>query len=228
MTLFIPGPAGRLEALVNDPGALCTTGRPEAVGADGAERPRPVRAAVVLAHPHPLYGGTMHTKAVYQAARAFCRLGCAVLRFNFRGAGLSEGSFDEGAGEAADMRAAVDFTAARYPGADIWTAGMSFGSWIAMTAGVADPRVSTLIGLASPVKLYDFSAVAASTKPKYLIHGERDEICPLKAVWEFYGRASEPKELVVIDTADHVFDGLVSEVADAIEDLLAVQTGQPG
>jgi uncharacterized protein len=220
MTLYIPGPAGRLEALVDDPGALCTTGRPAPGPGDAV--PRPPRAAVVLAHPHPLYGGTMHTKAVYQAAKAFCRLGCAVLRFNFRGVGLSDGTFDEGVGEMADMRAAFDFMAARVPGVELWAAGMSFGSWIAMTAGAGDERVTTLVGIAVPVKLYDFTAAAGSAKPKYLIHGERDELCPLKAVWDFYGRAAEPKELVVIDAADHVFDGHVSEVADAIADLLAL------
>src|SRR5260370_34566817 len=109
--------------------------------------------------------------------------------------------------------------AARHPGAPLWGGGMSFGSWIAMTVGAADPRVTTLIGIATAVNRYDCEAVATSPKAKFFIHGERDEICPLKAVQAFYARAVEPKELVVIDTADHLFDGKVSEVADAVEDL---------
>lgn len=221
MTHHIPGPVGRLEALVDDPGALCTTASPDrAAPPAGGSATRPVTAAVVLAHPHPLHGGTMHTKVVFQAAKAFCRLGCAVMRFNFRSVGASEGAFAGGVGELDDFRAALDFMATRYPGTTLWAAGVSFGSWVAMTAGASDDRVTTLTGIASPLTLFDFSTVKASAKPKYLIHGERDELCPLRDVWAFYGGAAEPKELVVIDGADHLFDGLVSEVADTIEDLL--------
>ena len=109
---------------------------------------------------------------------------------------------------------------AKYPGSKIWTAGMSFGSYISLTVGAADPRVSTLIGIAPPLSRYDYEPVARSTKPKFFIQGERDELSPLKEMREFYARCAEPKELVVIDAADHLFDGKVSEVADAIEDLL--------
>ena len=119
-----------------------------------------------------------------------------------------------------DFRAALDFMRGRYPSAPLWAGGMSFGAWIALTVGADDPRVSTLIGIAPPLSGYDFEAVRLSTKPKFFIQGERDEICPLKNMREFYARAAEPKELVVIDGADHLFDGKVSEVADAIEDLL--------
>jgi hypothetical protein len=218
MIFHIPGPAGTLEALIDDPGAVCTTARPpDGTAGSGA---KPPTAAVVFAHPHPLHGGTMHTKVVFQAAKAFCRLGCAVLRFNFRGVGVSGGSFAEGIGEKDDFRACLEFMARRYPGVPIWAAGLSFGSFVAMTAGAEDDRVTTLVGIAVPVTLYDFSAVRHSTKPKFFIHGEHDELCPLGAVREFYGHASEPKDLVVIDTADHLFSGHVSEVAEAIEDLL--------
>ena len=128
----IAGPAGRLEALLDEP-----------------ERGAGARAAVVFAHPHPQQGGTMHTKVVYQAAKAFSRIGCAVLRFNFRGAGTSAGSFSDGPGEMDDLRAALDFMCGRYPSAPLWAGGMSFGSWIALSVGAADPRVTTLIGLTS-------------------------------------------------------------------------------
>ncbi len=218
MTLHVPGPAGTIEALIDDPGAACTTARPPRGATSSAAKPP--TAAVVFAHPHPLRGGTMHTKAVFQSAKAFCRLGCAVLRFNFRGVGVSGGSFAEGIGEKDDFRACLEFVARRYPGVPIWAAGMSFGSWVAMTAGADDDRVTNLVGIAAPISLYDFSAVGRSTKPKFFIHGEYDALCPLGDVRRFYGDASEPKDLVVIDAADHLFDGRVSEVAEAIEDLL--------
>jgi len=213
----ISGPAGRLEALLDEPAAS------RRVGADGlleTSHATGLRAAVVFAHPHTEYGGTMHTKVVYQAAKALSRIGCAVLRFNFRGAGTSAGRFSDGPGEMDDCRAALDFMGDRYPGAKLWTAGMSFGSFIALTVGVGDPRVSTLIGIAPPLSRYDFEPVARSPKAKFFVQGERDELCPLKDLREFYARCAEPKELVIIDGADHLFDGKVGEVADAIEDLL--------
>jgi alpha/beta superfamily hydrolase len=201
----IQGPAGRLEALLEPP--VLSAGQA-------------VRAAVVFAHPLPIEGGTMHTKAVYRATKALARIGCAVLRFNFRGVGSSEGSWDEGTGEIADYRAALDVMAARYPDTELWAAGFSFGSWVALTVGATDDRVRVLIGIAPPLDRYDFSVVAKSTKPKFFIQGEFDELCPLKRMYEFYSQVPEPKELVVIDAASHLFDGKVLEVGDAVEDLL--------
>jgi len=218
----IQGPAGRIEALLDE------AAPPGTIGADGrvsARHPGGVRAAVVFGHPHTEYGGTMHTKVVYQSAKALSRIGCAVLRFNFRGAGASTGAFTNGPGEMDDFRAALDFMHAQYPDAPMWTAGMSFGAWVALTVGAEDPRVSTLVGIAPPLSRYDFGPVERSTKPKFFIQGEFDEICPLKTMREFYARAAEPKELVVIDAADHLFDGKVHEVADAIEDLLEDWSG---
>jgi uncharacterized protein len=197
----ISGPAGPLEVLIDQPG----------------ESPR---AAVVFAHPLPIEGGTMHTKCVFQAAKALMRIGCVVLRFNFRGVGRSAGAWDQGRGELDDYRAAVDFVAGQYPGLEIWAAGFSFGSWVAMTVGAQDPRICALIAVAPPVDRYDFSAVRGSTKAKFIVHGERDELIPLARVREFYARLEEPKELIEIDRANHLFDGQTSEVGDAIEDLL--------
>src|SRR5476649_1526755 len=138
----LAGPAGRIEAILDEPLP------PGTIGHDGrvsAGHPGGLRAAVVLAHPHTQFGGTMHTKVVYQAAKALSRIGCAVLRFNFRGAGASEGTFTNGPGEMDDFRAALDFMQAQYPNAPIWAAGMSFGAWVALTVGTGDPRVTTLI-----------------------------------------------------------------------------------
>jgi alpha/beta superfamily hydrolase len=213
----IAGPAGRLEVLLDEPPA------DRGVSADGLVHvgtQQGLRAAVVFGHPHPQHGGTMHTKTVYQSAKALARIGCVVLRFNFRGAGRSAGAFDEGIGERDDFREAVTFMRARYPDVPIWAAGMSFGSWVGLTVGAEDPRVSLLLGIAMPVTKYDFSAVAASGKPKFFIHGGHDEICSAREIREFYGRAAEPKELAIIDGADHLFDGQVSDVADAVEELL--------
>src|SRR5262245_32503449 len=109
--LEIEGPAGRLECLLDEPA------QPGSIGADGLLSPgavKGVRAAVVFGHPHPQYGGTMHTKTVYQSAKALSRIGCAVLRFNFRGAGKSAGAFAEGIGERDDFRAALDYMRERY------------------------------------------------------------------------------------------------------------------
>jgi uncharacterized protein len=199
----LTGPAGKLEALLDVP-----EGTP--------------KAAVVFAHPLPTHGGTMHTKAVYQGTKGLVRTGCAVLRFNFRGVGHSAGSFDAGPGEREDFIAALDYMQRKYPGLPQWAAGFSFGSWIALETGAVDPRVTVLIGIAPPVTKsgYDFSNTRVSTKPKFFVHGEADEICPVQDMWKFYGLLPEPKELVVIDMADHLFDGHTAEVGEALEDLL--------
>ena len=213
----IPGPVGPLEVLLEEPpptGGINAEGLVERGQANG------LHAAVVIAHPHPQHGGTMHTKVIFQSAKAFSRIGCAVLRFNFRGVGTSAGSFADGVGEMDDFRAALDFMQGRYPGVPLWAVGMSFGSWIALTAGASDPRVSTLVGIAPPLARYDFESVRLSEKPKFFIQGERDDLCPLKEMQAFYARAADPKELVVIDAADHLFDGKLVEVTEAIEDLL--------
>src|SRR5271154_3741410 len=115
-------PAGRLEALLDEPMPAGTIGHD---GRVSLGHPGGLRAAVVLAHPHTEYGGTMHTKVVYQAAKALSRIGCAVLRFNFRGAGASAGTFTGGPGEKQDFLAALDFMHDRYPDAHLWAAGMS-------------------------------------------------------------------------------------------------------
>jgi alpha/beta superfamily hydrolase len=199
----LTGPAGKLEALLDEPGGTA-------------------KAAVVFAHPLPTHGGTMHTKAVYQGTKGLVRAGCVVLRFNFRGVGLSAGTFDAGAGEKGDFTAALDYMAAKYPNLPLWAAGFSFGSWIALETGAVDDRVTTLIGIAPPVTKtgYDFSSTRVSIKPKFFVHGEADEICPVQDMWKFYGALPEPKELVVIDMADHLFDGHTSEVGEALEDLV--------
>jgi uncharacterized protein len=222
VNLEFPGPSGKLEGLLDESSAT-------------------PRAAVVFAHPLPSQGGTMHTKAVFQGAKGLARIGCAVLRFNFRGVGLSEGrlrangasasqgrvrvddaSASQDPGEMHDYKAALDFMATRYPGVPLWAAGFSFGAWVALETGAADQRVTVLIGVAPPVNRdnYTFTNTLDSTKPKFLIQGSLDELCPLKEMWAFYAKLKEPKELVVIDGANHLFEGKAEEVGDALAELL--------
>ena len=207
----LKGTAGFLEEILDEP---------------SSERTGAPHAAVVFAHPHPQFGGTMHTKAVYQGSKGLTRIGCAVLRFNFRGVGRSEGTFDQGEGEMADFRAALDYMAARYPGVRLWAAGFSFGAWVALEVGAEDDRVQALIGIAPPVATsvsgmdYKFPNTLASAKPKFFVQGEADEVCPIQGMWTFYGQLDEPKELVVIDGADHLFEGKTPDVGEALEDLL--------
>lgn len=203
MVLTIPGPAGPLEARLDLP-----TDAP--------------RAAVVLAHPMPTLGGTMHTRGVFQSAKALTRIGCVVLRFNFRGVGTSAGSFDNGVGEVDDFRAALNELHDRYPDLPLWAAGFSFGAWVAMETGATDPRVSALIGIAPPVAGHGLRFVDTldTTKPKFLVQGDLDTLCLLKDLRAFYAQLHEPKDLIVIDGADHLFEGRTEELGIALEDLL--------
>ena len=196
----IEGPAGLLEARLDVP--------------EGE-----ARGVAVLASPHPQLGGTLHDRIVYHATQGLRRAGFAVFRFNFRGAGASTGTFSGGSGELDDFRAAIDAAVAQVPDVPVWAVGYSFGAWVALTAGAADTRVETLVAIAPLVTGYDFESVRGSGKATFLVHGERDELAPLKAVQRFYGTLDEPRELIVIDAADHVFDGHASEVGDALEDL---------
>lgn len=210
------GPAGFLEATLDLP-------------ADARATPH---AAVVFAHPHPQHGGTMHTKAVYQGMKGLTRIGCAVLRFNFRGVGRSEGTFGKGEGEKDDFRAALDYMAAAYPAVRLWAAGFSFGAWVALEVGAVDDRVEALVGIAPPVATpvssvsasgmeYTFPNTLGTSKPKFFVQGESDEVCSVQGMWAFYGQLEEPKELALIDSANHLFEGQTAEVGEALEDLLA-------
>jgi alpha/beta superfamily hydrolase len=183
--------AGRLEALLN-------SGRDDA----------PYSALVC--HPHPKGGGTMHNKVVYHAMKAFSWFGLPVLRFNFRGTGLSEGEHDNGQGEQDDVRAALNWLEQSFS-RPILFAGFSFGSQVGLRACCGDPRVKGLIGLGLPVQAagrdYEYSFLPRCTAPKLFLSGDHDEFGPrekLGVVWE---SAPEPKRLVWIGGADHFFQG---------------------
>lgn len=196
-SFFLDGPAGRLEAM------LWTV-------------PSPDRVALVC-HPHPLFGGTMHNKVVYQAAKALHRRGMAVLRFNFRGAGLSEGTHDKGRGEQDDVRAALDYLAQEFPSRPILLAGFSFGSLVGLKAGCADTRVEKLIGLGIPVNDSDLTYLRTCEKPKLIIQGGNDQFGSRANVESLFSTLPEPKRLVIVEGVDHFFAGKLQEVGAAIE-----------
>jgi alpha/beta superfamily hydrolase len=183
------GPAGRLEALLN-------TGRDDA----------PYSA--LICHPHPHGGGTMHNKVVYHAMKAFASFGLPVLRFNFRGTGLSEGAHDEGYGEQDDVKAALDWLEQNF-NRPILFAGFSFGSNVGLRACCGDPRVAGLIGLGVPVRAagrdYTYGFLPKCTQPKLFISGDHDEYGPREVMEEVFERAPQPKELFWVEGADHFF-----------------------
>ena len=198
---FLEGPAGRLEAILWTP----TSGGPAPL-------------AAVVCHPHPLFGGTMHNKVVYQAAKALDALELPVLRFNFRGAGMSGGVHDRGIGEEGDVRAALDFLAEEFPGAAMLVAGFSFGSWVGMKVGCKDARVRELIGLGIPVNSTDFSFLRECEKPKLFVHGSNDEHGNLEKLKSLAPAFGGENRLVVVEGVDHFFAGKLHELGAAIED----------
>jgi alpha/beta superfamily hydrolase len=201
-SLFLAGPAGRLEAL------LWTTPAPD-----------PPLAAVVC-HPHPLFGGTMHNKVVFQTAKALHNYGIPVLRFNFRGVGLSEGAHDKGRGERDDVRTATDYMATEFRGRPIVVAGFSFGSIVGLRVGCEDARVVELIGLGLPADHSDFAFLRDCAKPKLIIQGGNDKFGSQKNVESVFAAMSEPKRLVIVEGADHFFVGQLEKVGEAIGEWL--------
>ncbi len=185
------GPAGRLEALLN-------SGREKAP------------YAALVCHPHPAGGGTMHNKVVYHAMKAFSSFGLPVLRFNFRGVGLSEGEHDHGHGEQDDVHAALNWLEQRF-GQPILFAGFSFGSVVGLSACCGDARVKGLIGLGLPVHAagrdYKYGFLPRCVAPKLFVSGDHDPFGPREALTAVWERAPEPKRLVWIEGADHFFQG---------------------
>jgi len=206
-TFFLPGPAGRLECFLKHP--------------DGAAR----RAAAVVCHPHPLFGGTMHNKVVHAAAEALVGAGLPALRFNFRGAGGSTGAHDGGRGESDDLRAVLDEAARRFPGLPLVVAGYSFGAFVGLGVGCYDRRVAALIGIAAPVGLFNFSFLRDCDKPLTLIQGESDPLAPLPLVLALAAALPRGARVVPVEGAAHGFadrlELLAARVAEALPATLA-------
>jgi alpha/beta superfamily hydrolase len=201
-SFFLEGPAGRLEALLN-------------LGADNASH------AALVCHPHPVYGGTLHNKVVFHTMKALNSFGFPVLRFNFRGAGLSEGEHAHGEGELDDVRVALDWLEREYR-QPILFAGFSFGAAVGLRAACPDPRVQALVSLGTPVapiddRRYDFEFLAACTKPKLFVSGSRDQFAPKPQLQQMFASLPEPKKLVFIEAADHFFEGRLRELRETIE-----------
>ena len=201
-SLFIDGPAGRLEALLNS-------------GAENATH------AAVVCHPHPVYGGTMHNKVVFHAMKVLNSFGFPVLRFNFRGFGLSQGEHDQGVGEADDVRAALDWLDREF-GLPMIFAGFSFGAAVGLRVACPDDRVKAVIGLGVPVapveqRSYDLDFRHSCAKPKLFVSGSRDQYGPRAKLEALVNSLPEPKKLVIIDSADHFFEGRLREMREAIE-----------
>ncbi len=184
----IPVDHGHLEALLKEPD----------------EAPR---GAAVICHPHPVHGGTMHTKAVYRAAQAFNEAGLVALRFNFRGVGVSTGSHDEGIGEQDDLRAALAWLEAEYPSLPIVVGGFSFGSMVGLAVGAEDDRVVAMLGMGLPVDLdrYDYSYLAEVEKPILIVQGEEDEFGSGQQVASVLAGLGPNITLVRIPGAGHYF-----------------------
>jgi uncharacterized protein len=186
-----------------------------------------VRLATVVCHPHPLYQGTMHNKVVYRTAKALDSLGIAVLRFNFRGVGASEGTYDRGRGEEEDVRSALDYLEREFPGVPLLVAGFSFGAWVGLRAGCVDSRVIELIGLGLPIddRKLGFKYLSTCTKPKLLIQGENDQYAAKSHFEDFVGtfapQAATSTRVVFIPAADHFFKDHLDEMAEAIQRWMA-------
>lgn len=185
------------------------------------------RGAAVVCHPHPIHGGTMHTKAVYRAAQGLNEAGLVALRFNFRGVGTSTGSHEEGVGEREDVRAALDWLEARYPTLPIVVGGFSFGSMVGLGVGAEDERVVSLLGLGLPVERaeYDYTYLADVGKPVLVVQGEHDEFGSAAAVAEFLAPMGPHITLVRIAGTDHYFTDKLEELRAAVRGYYASGPG---
>jgi alpha/beta superfamily hydrolase len=208
-SLFLAGPAGRLGALLNAGSSTATY-------------------AAVVCHPHPLYGGTLHNKVVFHTMKALNSFGFPVLRFNFRGTGLSEGEHANGIGEVEDVRAVLDWLEQEFK-LPIVFAGFSFGAAVGLRAAYDDDRVRALIALGLPAvavadrkddRVYDFQFLRACTKPKLFVSGSRDQFGPAGKLEGLVDTFADPKKLVRIEAGDHFFEGRLKEMRGAIEDWL--------
>lgn len=196
--LFIPVSHGRLEAILKEP--------------EGE-----IKGVSLIAHPHPLGGGTMHNKVVFRTAAGLVESGFVALRFNFRGVGLSTGQHDEGRVEKEDVKSALDYLTSAYPNKTTIFAGFSFGSRFGLEAVYNDERVAGLISIGSPVDKYDYSFLHSCRKPILFIHGDSDEFGAVDKLKKLYDELTCPKKLVVFKNCGHFFDNHLNELKEAVK-----------
>jgi alpha/beta superfamily hydrolase len=194
----IEGPAGALEGLLQEHDGVAPS------------------LTALVCHPHPLHGGTLHNKVVHRVASTLHGLGAAVLRFNFRGAGKSEGVHDEGVGELEDARAALAFLRARHSGARRWIAGFSFGSWVAARLTASKPDTKRVILISPPIRRSSFEVLRHSRVPKLVVQGTADTVCPLELLEREFSSWMEPRTLVRVEGATHFYDRQLGALGDAL------------
>ena len=194
--LFLPGAAGNLEALLLEP--------PSA------------NAAALVCHPHPLHGGTMHTKVVYRAARGLAAAGCSALRFNFRGIGHSDGAWDEELGEKQDAQAALDWLAQYAPTFPLLVGGFSFGSFMGLQVGLRHPRTRGLVGIGLPLDRYRFEFLDGSALPLLLISGAEDPFCPPQELRRLAQRWGPHVEVHVLPGDGHLLHASLKQVQELV------------
>jgi uncharacterized protein len=202
-SLVLDGPAGKLEALLEEP------------------EDREPRHAVLVCHPHPQFGGTMHNKVVYRIARGLRRAGAVVLRFNYRGVNLSEGQYDNGIGETEDARAALAVLRSRYPGLPFSLAGFSFGSRIILKLGCSElsrerPGPTRLIAAGFPANSQQGQSVGQCPVPRTFVMSTHDQFAAVHTMEAYFAALEQPKELIWIDAPDHFFGGVLDEFENVI------------
>jgi alpha/beta superfamily hydrolase len=203
--MFIDGPVGRLESILDEP------------------RESPVRGSAVVCHPHPQHGGTMHNKVAHTLARSFVRLGFRTLRFNFRGTEKSEGSYDEGVGELEDALAAVEFVRFRGPDVPLWIAGFSFGAAIAVRAAVP-ARVDGLVAIAPAIYRFARDLEDIPRCPLLVVQGDEDELVDVEETIAWVNGLEPGPELLVMQGAEHFFHGRLVELREAVMEFVKSNT----
>lgn len=204
--VLFTGPAGRLEGRY-------TPGK------------SPTAPIAIVLHPHPQHGGTMNNKVVYAMYNAFAERDFAVLRFNFRGVGRSQGVYDRGEGELSDAASALDWLQASNPNARaVFVGGFSFGAWIGMQLLMRRPEIDTFISVAPPANMLDFTFLAPCPTSGMIIHGDQDELVPEPTVQKLVGKLTHQRGITidyrVINGADHFFNEHLPKLSDHIEDYL--------
>ena len=202
---FISGPAGKLEAIFERPVDRAVTG------------------AVVICHPHPQHGGTMHNKVVHTLARAFLRLGFEALRFNFRGTENSEGNYDSGRGELDDARSALAWMDARRATGPLWLAGFSFGAAIAVRAAIIEP-VDGLVSVAPAVTRFATGLSGQPDCPWLIVQGDEDELVDVEDTIDWVNQLRPGPELLVLNGVEHFFHGKLLVLRDAVTDFVSLHS----
>jgi uncharacterized protein len=201
-SLFLDGPAGRLEALLEEP----EEGSP--------------REIALVCHPHPQHGGTMHNKVVYRIARGLRRSGCVVLRFNYRGVNLSEGAYAQGEGELDDARTALAYLHNRYPDLPVTLAGFSFGSRVVLRLACETVGARRVIAVGFPTIYKDRSYLQNCTLPRVFIQSNNDEFGPVADLEHVVGGLAGPKRLILVEAQDHFFAGSLEKLEEEIAALV--------